>query len=238
MRRALNIGIEFMINRMLNHLVRLRPRDDTLHVCQGRTVLATSRDGFICDGPEHGLFVHETRLLSRYRHLIDGKPPMPVALSNVEQHSWLGYYITLPPGIKVGEPDRGSGQMREETEQTLELRLSRYVGDGVHEDIDLTNFSQQTTSFRFELEIDADFADVVETKGEREQRGEIRREWRASGEAAWELAFDYKAEHRYDHQGERGTARIHRCLTLRVENSSSAPRSKGDRVIFDVALVP
>jgi glycogen debranching enzyme len=227
-----------MTNRMLKQLVRLRPRDDTLHVCQGRTVLATSRDGFIYDGPEHGMFVHETRLLSRFRHLIDGNPPRPVALSNVEQHSWLGYYLSLPPQIEVGERDRGSGQMQEETEQTLELRLSRYVGDGLHEDIDLTNFSQQTTSFRFELEIDADFADVVETKGEREQKGEVTREWRAAGDEVWELAFDYKAEHPYDHQGERGTARIHRGLTLRVENSSSEPRSKADRVIFDVTLGP
>src|ERR1044071_1720071 len=140
-----------MINRASNHLVRLRPRDNTLHVSQGRTVLATSRDGFIDGGPEQGLFVHETRLLSRYRYSVDGKPPVPIALSNVEQHSWLGYYITLPPGIKVGPADQGSGQMREETQQTLELRLSRYVGDGLHEDADLRNFSGQPTSFRFEL---------------------------------------------------------------------------------------
>ena len=71
------------------YLVRLRPRADTLYISQDRTVLATERDGFISDGAEHGLFVHETRLLSRYRYLIDGAPPQPVALSNVEQHTWL-----------------------------------------------------------------------------------------------------------------------------------------------------
>jgi glycogen debranching enzyme len=227
-----------MTNRILKRLVRLRPRDDTLHVGQSRTVLATERNGFINNGPEHGLFVHETRLLSRYRHLIDGKLPMPVALSNIEQHSWLGYYIILPPGIEVGARDQGSGQMREETQQTLEMRLSRYVGDGIHEDVDLTNFSQQATSFRFELDIDADFAAVIETKGERQQTGEIAREWRESGEGVWELAFDYKAEHHYEHQGETGTARIHRGLTLRVENSSSAPRYQDARVSFDVELGP
>ena len=227
-----------MTRRTLKRLVRLRPRDDTLHVSQGRTVLATGRDGFINGGPEHGLFVHETRLLSRYRHLIDGKPPKPVALSNVEQHSWLGYYIILPPGVEVGERDRGSGQMQEETQQTLEVRLSRYVGDGVHEDIDLTNFSQQATAFRFELDVDADFADVTETKSGREQQGAVAREWRESREGVWELAFDYKAEHHYEHQGEAGTARIHRGLTLRVENSSSAPRDQQGRVSFDVELGP
>jgi hypothetical protein len=64
-----------------------------MYISQDRTVLATRRDGFICDGAEHGLFVHETRLLSRYRYLIDDRLPQPVALSNVEQHTWLGYYF-------------------------------------------------------------------------------------------------------------------------------------------------
>src|SRR6266545_3200988 len=140
-------------------LVRLQPRDDTLYVSQARSVLATDRDGFIRDGAEHGLFVHETRLLSRYRYLIDGTPPQPVALSNVEQHTWLGYYIQLAPGIDPGAPDRGSGQVQEATQQTLELRLSRYVAGGVHEDVDLTNFTQYPTTFTLQLEVDADFAD-------------------------------------------------------------------------------
>src|ERR671925_13864 len=100
-----------MIEKLPTCLIRLRPRDNTLYVSQGRTVLATERDGFIHDGPEHGLFVHETRLLSKYLYLVDGQKPTPVALSNVEQHSWLGYYITLPPAIKTGEPDSGSGQL-------------------------------------------------------------------------------------------------------------------------------
>ena len=53
-------------------LVRMHPPDDTLYVSQGYTSLATDLDGFVCDGAGHGLFVHETRLLSRYRWLIEG----------------------------------------------------------------------------------------------------------------------------------------------------------------------
>jgi N-terminal domain of (some) glycogen debranching enzymes len=51
------------------------------------------RDGFLQDGVEHWLFVEQTRLLSHYRLLIDGEPPLPVALSNVSQHGCLGYYL-------------------------------------------------------------------------------------------------------------------------------------------------
>jgi hypothetical protein len=87
--------VKQMIEQRPTNLVQLRPRSDTVVVSQGRTVLSTGRDGFIGDGAERGLFVYQTRLLSRYRYLIDGQPPQPNACSNVEQHSWLGYYIAM-----------------------------------------------------------------------------------------------------------------------------------------------
>lgn len=51
-------------------LVRLRTRPDTLYVSQNRSVLATRRDGFINAEPDHGFFVHSTRLLSRYEYML------------------------------------------------------------------------------------------------------------------------------------------------------------------------
>jgi glycogen debranching enzyme len=225
-----------MIVRPQDYLVRLRPRADTLYVSQSRTVLATDRDGFIRDGADHGLLVHQTRLLSLYRYLIDDKPPRPVALSNVEQNTWLGYYIALPPSVKE-ERDPGSGQMEVISQQTLELRLSRYIGDGLHEDVDITNFTQQETAFTLTLEVDADFADIDETKGERQQKGEITREWREIS-GAWELYFDYKVEHTFNHQGEAGTRSLHRGVSLRVENAASAPVYDDKRISFAVELGP
>src|SRR5919108_1386430 len=102
------------MTRLSRHLVRLRARPDTLYLSRGRTVLATGRDGFIGEpslsrkalsGPEHprattasersraswgadeashGLFVHETRLLSRHVIRVGGVVPQANALSNVE----------------------------------------------------------------------------------------------------------------------------------------------------------
>jgi len=163
---------------------------------------------------------------------------MPVALSNVEQHSGLGYYIALPPGVETGEPDQGSGQMKAVSQQSLELRISRYAGEGVHEDIDLTNFTRQTTSFQFELEVDADFADQIETQGERQQRGQIKREWRGNGGPIYELSFDYQAEHTRGNAGSAETARIHRGLKLRIEKAGSAPFYKNGRIGFHIELAP
>ena len=222
-----------------DYLVRLRPRDDTRYVSQGRTVLATGRDGLVSGGAEHGLFAYQTRLLSRYRYLVDGEELRPAALSNVEQHSWLGYYITLAPGVDPGPPDQGSGLMQAETEQSLELRVSRYVGAGVHEDLDLTNYTRERLSFLFEIELDADFADQEETVRERLQHGTIGRMWRARGQVR-ELSFDYRAEHTYARRGEAGSAALHRGVSLRFEQATSPPsfdRERG-RVRFRVELAP
>src|SRR5512146_1431868 len=170
-------------------LVRLRPRDGTTYVSQSRTVMATGRDGFITDNREQGLWIYQTRMLSRYRWLIEGRPPEMTANSNVRQHSWLGYYIASPPGIL----DQGHDEQNP-TQQTIELRLSRFIADGMHEDVDITNWTRQEASVRVELEIDADFADRGETGGVRRQQGELRREWRESGSSG-ELLFDYRVEH-------------------------------------------
>jgi glycogen debranching enzyme len=220
-----------------SHLVRLHPRPDVLYTGQSRTVMATGLDGQITGKPDTGLFVHETRLLSRYRYLIQGNPPIPVALSNCEQHNWMGYYIEVPPGAPR-MTDSGSGHVTQASEQTLELRVSRHVGPGVHEDLDLTNFSQGTTHFEFALELDADFADVGETEGNRQQHGKLSRSWMASPGGAAELAFDYRARHHYHHQGNRGTASLRRGLIVQIENAGSQPAFKKNKLIFKIKLGP
>jgi glycogen debranching enzyme len=219
--------------RVGDFLVRLRPRGNTLYVGQGRSVWASDRDGMIRGGREHGLFVYETRLLSRYILTVEDERPEPVALSNVEQHSWLGYFIRVPPGVDTGEEDSGSGLMQASARQTLELRVSRYVGGGVHEDLDLTNYSTEPTRFRFALEAEADFADVEETARGRRQHGIITRLWRDFGES-WELRFDYTAEH------EAASAPLRRGVSLRFDHADSPAsfeRERG-RISFEVALAP
>lgn len=220
------------------HLVRLFPKSAPLHICQGRTVIAADMDGVITEGAEVGLFVHETRMLSRWRYLINEMPPLPIVLSNVQQHSWLGYYIFLPREAPTGEPDYGSGVMQPITEQSLELRVSRFVGEGFHEDVDLTNYTSATARFTLAIEVDADFADLEETRRKRQQHGELKRDWRRIDDGRWELDFDYQARHRYRHQGDSGTARIHRGLTVRVCEAGSPPTYADGRLSFEIELKP
>ena len=199
-------------------------------------MLATNLDGLIDDFPRHGFFFGETRVLSRFRYFVDGKAPQTVAVSNVEQHSWLGYYIFPPPGL-IWKEDTGSGEMEAASEETVELRVSRAVGLGVHEDIDFTNFSQEPARFVFEIELDGDFADQAETF-KRKQHGKLQRRWRRVSARRAELAYEYHAAHRYSHQGDRGVAYVHRGLIVQIENAGSPAVYRDSRLRFEVRLSP
>src|SRR5579872_5315043 len=115
-------------------LVQIRPHPETEYISQGRAVLAVDHKGQIEGHPRHGWFVHETRLLSRYRYVINGESPLAIACSNVEQHSWLGYFAFSPPGAPW-TIDTGSGSMEPVSEETVEMRVSRTLGFGLHEDL-------------------------------------------------------------------------------------------------------
>lgn len=200
-------------------------------------MFATDREGFVRDGYAHGLFVHETRLLSRHVLLVNGRTPYPDALSNVEQHSWLGYYVLPVPGSSA-ERDAGNSQIPPGSQHVIEIRISRVVGEGLHEDVDITNFSQWRTRFTLDIELSADFADLIETIGERQQRGMLARSWREMPGPAWELEFTYCLERQYQQQNEAGDVRLQRAVIIRIEHVVSPPELTGDGVRFDVELAP
>ena len=216
-------------------LIRIRLRDDTVYVSHGGTVLATQRDGLLREASEQGFFVDQTRLVSRYRCLVNGEPPLPVTSSNVGQESWLGYYLI--PGEGPGSDPAGMVTPASAAQHSIELRMSRVVGDGMHEDLDLTNFTQHPAKLRLAIEVDGDFADLEETRTVRRQRGELTRNWHRDGDAG-ELVFDYRAEHRYGHQGSRGTATLHRGLILRIQDADSEPSWDDRQIQFEVDLAP
>lgn len=220
--------------RPLPDLVCLTVRPQSLTISYGDTVFATGREGWLDEEPETGLFVRQTRLLSRYRIHLGRHRPLLAAHSLVRQDRWLGYYLVRAPGQDGGDEQPGPQSI---AQQALELRVSRIVGDGMHEDLDLTNHTREPVTVRLALAVDGDFADLDETKEERQQQGELRRSWRRDGDA-WEWRLDYSASRRFQHGAERGTARIDRTLTLRIANADSPPTRRGGRIGFDVELPP
>lgn len=203
-------------------LIMLRPRGGAQSISHNRTVLSVrAGDGSIAPEPDIGLFVGDTRVLSRYRHLAGGRPLQPVAMSPVKQDGWLGYYVVAADGD--GDATKG----------TVELRVSRYAGDGFHEDLDVTNFSQRRVRLALAIEIEADFADIEETSGPRRQRGETRWTWWREGEVL-EVRADYQAEHAYAHQGEEGVARFEAFVSVRAQGAVR----EGDRITWAIDLAP
>src|SRR5213593_2727358 len=108
-------------------------------------------------------------MISRLRYRMKGLTLTPSALSNVEQHSWLGYYIVpAPGGSNLRDP--GSGGVEPSTQDTVELRLSRTLDDALHENVEVTNYSQRPVTLQLAIDLDADFADLIETReGNRRQ---------------------------------------------------------------------
>lgn len=213
--------------------IRLRPRHDVIHVSRGRTVLGIDLEGTIDPRSERqGLFVYQTRTLSRYCWKIDGKRPQLSVQSPVQQHSWLAYYYQAPANCK----DTPSGECNP-LQETVELRISRVVGEGMHEDVELTNHTQVVTTLTLTLEADADFAARKEISGKRKQKGTLKRKWRKGNDHEWQWDFQYSCEHHYDHQGNRGVVRLQRGITLHLQ-SDSQPAHEGRTVRFSIELQP
>lgn len=67
--------------------IRLRPRHKVIDVSRGRTVLGMNQDGAIePDDAGQGLYVYQTRVLSKYCWTLEGKQLDLSAQSAVEQH--------------------------------------------------------------------------------------------------------------------------------------------------------
>ena len=209
-----------MSNSITSSLVELQLRAGEFQVTRGRTAFGTGATGTVVNDPNHGLFVYQTRLLGKYRWLMNGKEPEFSCASNIEQHSWMGYYIQAPQNWK-----KTATQESNPLQQTVELRLTRFVGEGMYEDVQLTNHTQIPTMVRLELEFEPQFLSPEEAKGRRKQHGKRTSQWKKTGPRTWELQLHYAAKHHYDHQGNVGEAAFCRALTLRINDPDSpAPR--------------
>lgn len=189
-------------------LIHLDTRPHTLIASQSRTVVITNRDGWLTDAHEHGVFIHETQVLSQYHWKV--LPSIyTVEASNVQQNSTLVYCIARPGHTLKGYSGSvpGQGNARNATEETIELAVATIVSDGFHQDIDLHNYSLQAQTVHLEVEYDASFADLQEVLlGERHQKGERRIQTRQSNGSV-EIRWDYQARHRGN--------QIHRSSCLR-----------------------
>jgi len=118
---------------------------------EGSTFCISELGGDILPDRSHGLFVRDTRMLSRWELRVDGIEPQPLSVQNAEPYA-ATFLARMPP--RAGKAD-----------STLLVLRRRYVGDGMREDITLRNTSSKSRRFQVALTAEADFADLFEVKG-------------------------------------------------------------------------
>ncbi len=177
---------------------------------------------------DQGLWIYQSRTLSRYLWTINGKQPQFSAFSPVTQNTSLGYYIATPRNWK-------GMQTEDSSQQSIELRITRTVADGLDEEILLTNYTQINTVVELALEVASDFASPRDATSGGKIPGKIRQKWNKKDSGDWELSFDYRAKHRYFHQGDWGVARIHRGILLHFK-TGLRPKYRKGKISFEVRI--
>src|SRR5207245_714097 len=101
----------------------------------------------------------------------------------------------------------------------LGLAISRAVGEGIHEDLDITNHGRGTVRFNLEIALRSDFADLFEVKSHKfVRRGHIESDW---DHERRELRVKY------------ANRDFRRAFVFRLANSDSPPNYANGRITFE-----
>jgi glycogen debranching enzyme len=125
---------------------------DMVTLVEGNSFCVCGRGGDMTSGSSQGLYVADTRVVSRWELSVDGEPVEPVqALSAAPYHAmFLGRVPS--PGL---------------TDSTLLIRRERFVGAGMREDITLVNVASRPAHCTLTINLECDLADLFEVKGHR-----------------------------------------------------------------------
>ncbi len=110
----------------------------------------------ICDevgdlrGESDGLFAEDTRFLSRLKLTLNGQRPLLLSSDKIEYFS-AAFFMRNPL----------AGGLEQDA---LSIKRERFVGDGMQDTILVQNQSMSRVEFGLELEVGADFADIISVK--------------------------------------------------------------------------
>ena len=194
--------------------VAIRVSPPTLSINQGSTFMVTAADGEIAADSEQGVFASDTRFVNYYEISANGTRWDPLTSSATTYYAARAYLTNGAFESEDGVVAAG----------TLALAIRRSVAEGIHEDIDITNYNPIEVRFNLEIAMRSDFADIFEVKTRRfVRRGHISTEWDAG---KLELRTSYR------------NLDFRRGLTYRLVNNASAPSYANGRLTFEVELPP
>ncbi len=185
-----------------------------LSINQGATFMVTDLGGEIQADTEQGVFADDTRFVSYYAISANGVPWQRLNSAATAYFAARVYLTNAVVATEDGDVPAG----------TLSLIISRTVGDGIHEDLDIVNHGLVPVRFNLEVALRSDFADLFEVKlGRLVRRGRIVTRWH---ERRSELETSY------------ANRDFHRSLVYRLLNNTSPPGYANGRVTFEVELDP
>ena len=157
-------------------------REAEVTLVEGSTFCLSDKAGSL-SGAARGLYFRDTRVLSAFELTIAGAAPE---------------ILTVIPDQAYSCRFVGRGSRREgEYEATLIVERRRFIGDGLREDIVLTNHSTAAVPVRLALRIEADFADIFEIRGIKGRERDLSRQ-----------AYAGRIELHLENTGERRTVVI------------------------------
>src|SRR6266498_4199276 len=120
-----------------------------LRILEGATFCICDEVGDLHHEGE-GLFSEDTRFLSRFRLTINGKRPLLLSSGKIEYFS-AAFFMRNPL----------AGGLEQDV---VSILRERFVGESMQDVIVAQNQSMERQSFELELEIEADFADILSVK--------------------------------------------------------------------------
>jgi glycogen debranching enzyme len=184
------------------------------------TILITEPDGNIVSPSENGLYLFDTRLISGWAAYANGQT-WDLRTSTMLSHYAARYFLS----------NRAfSTQNRLVKPATVGLVISRYLAGGMHEDLDITNYSIDRVRFQLEIAIISDFDDLLDVKlGGIGKRGLIRSAW---SEEKQQLRTSYASIAKV------GQDTFRREFRLKLNRHSTQAVYANGRIIFEIDLPP
>jgi glycogen debranching enzyme len=150
--------------------IEIKVGPPVITISQGRTFIVSDLLGGIDPRTSQGIYTKDTRFVCHYGLSMNG---YPLTLINSSQIAFSAarFHLTNP------QINLASGTL---AVQALHIMLNRTVNGGIHEDLDVANYTGERVSFLLEVSLHADFADIFEVRTQNiVRRGEMLTHWDA-----------------------------------------------------------
>ena len=183
-----------------------------LTINDGTTFMVTDLDGQIAADSELGVFAYDTRFVSYYAISADGNPWARLSSATTTHYTSRAYLICDGFETEAGAIPSG----------TVGLIITRTIDEGIHEDLDVTNYGLTPVKFNLEIALRSDFADIFEVKSHKfVRRGRIVTEW---DDRQQTLRTSYSNRD------------FERVFAYRLSDSGSPPVYANGRITFPILL--